>query len=287
MRPSKRAKGKGKGGGAAATWKPNVWIYFPTYHGERERFNGFCGARDSARCARDSVRSHGGRDRSPHVTAAAIITTTTHPAQRTRSARARASSPRVTATASAAVVTSARSGRKGAPSTWSARGRLLARSGPRCGRRGCRHALVCVSATQLGYLISAQGRLAGRSLSGLRVTAFYDDCWENRGRCQGMRPCQEPVDAAWSCRATAMVCPERRWADALAAAKVTVTCLPRDDHAMITRTLRRRGSPRAIPPPRCSTCTTARPPPSLTRPSARGRRTPSVTDRTRLSSDRR
>ena len=28
----------------------------------------------------------------------------------------------------------------------------------------------------------------------LMVTPWYDDCWERRGRCQGERPCKEPLD---------------------------------------------------------------------------------------------
>ena len=221
VRPSKRAKGKGKGGGAAATWKPNVWIYFPTYHGERERFNGFCGARDAREIARDRARSSGGRDRSPRVTAAAITTTAT---------LSRAEDKQCTCTGKLATCHRHRECRdrhecaiwpKGS-AVHVERARAFAaalRAKVRPSRLSLRPG-VCVSAVQLGYSTSAQGRLAGRSLSGLRVTAFYDDCWENRGRCQGMRPCQEPVDQAWTCRATAMVCPERRWADALAAAKV-------------------------------------------------------------------
>ena len=41
----------------------------------------------------------------------------------------------------------------------------------------------------------------------VRVTPFYDDVWPERGRCQGMRPCKEPVDQAYIHRATAMMCP--------------------------------------------------------------------------------
>ena len=32
------------------TQAPNAWILFPTYHGERERFNGFCEDKPGCEC---------------------------------------------------------------------------------------------------------------------------------------------------------------------------------------------------------------------------------------------
>ena len=53
-------------------------------------------------------------------------------------------------------------------------------------------------ARQFAAALVAKGRLLGRPVSSVRLTPFYDDCWERRGRCQGRRPCREPVDQAWA-----------------------------------------------------------------------------------------
>ena len=68
----------------------------------------------------------------------------------------------------------------------------------------------------------SRGRLLGYPVSAVRLTPFYDDCWAHRGRCQGARPCREPVDQAWTCRASAMLCVGRTWKDALSEAKAWV-----------------------------------------------------------------
>jgi hypothetical protein len=59
---------------------------------------------------------------------------------------------------------------------------------------------------------SLAGPFAPRSgsqlpLSSVKVTPFYDDIWPERGRCQGARPCPEPIDQHYAHRATAMLCP--------------------------------------------------------------------------------
>ena len=51
------------------------------------------------------------------------------------------------------------------------------------------------------------------------MTPVYDDCWSGRDRCMGFRPCHERLDAAFICRATAMLCPAASWPDTLARAK--------------------------------------------------------------------
>ena len=38
----------------------------------------------------------------------------------------------------------------------------------------------------------------------------------------GFRPCHERLDTMYICRSTALLCPRRRWADALGAAKAWI-----------------------------------------------------------------
>ena len=54
--------------------------------------------------------------------------------------------------------------------------------------------------------LRTKGKVLTYAAARVATTPFYDDCWDNRGRCQGMRPCREPVDHMHTCRATAMFC---------------------------------------------------------------------------------
>ena len=97
--------------------------------------------------------------------------------------------------------------------------------------------------------LQARGKLLGHGLSRVKVTPFYDDCWAHRGRCQGHRPCQEPVDAAWTCRATAMLCPKggpSGWPGVLAKAK---SWIPPGHASASTPAGCKRHPPRVTPPP--------------------------------------
>ncbi len=134
---------------------PNVWILFPTYHGERETFNGFC---------EDKACECTGKLASCHR----------HPECRNKHV---------------------------------------------CKPMPPGSAVFVRRARQFVAALVARGKLLGSTVSSVRLTPFYDDCWEGRGRCQGMRPCREPVDQQWTCRATAMLCVGRTWPQALADAK--------------------------------------------------------------------
>ncbi len=123
--------------------RPNVWVYFPTYHGERERFNGFCEDK-VCECTGELAKCH------------------RHP---------------------------------------ECRGRHVCKPWP------VRSAGFADAALAYAASLSKRDRLLGQNLRLVQVSPFYDDCWPGRGRCQGMRPCPEPPDAHWSCRATAMFCP--------------------------------------------------------------------------------
>ncbi|KAL1525938.1 hypothetical protein AB1Y20_020764 [Prymnesium parvum] len=139
---------------------PNVWIFFPTYHGERERFNGFC------------------EDKPCECTSPPVLASChRHP---------------------------------------ECRGKHVCQLPRRGSEQFVDHA------RRFAASLRAKGRLLGYELAKVKVTPFYDDCWERRGRCQGYRPCREPVDAAWTCRATAMYCAAQPWRDALAQAKAWI-----------------------------------------------------------------
>lgn len=149
------------GGGRARGPLPNVWIYFPTYHGERERFNGFCEDKPCT-CTNELATCH------------------RHPECRGKHTCAPLSS------GSSVFVEHARS---------------------------------------FAASLVKRSKLLGHTMAAVRVSPVYDDCWPSRGRCQGMRPCKEPVDAAWTCRSTAMLCPaagEGGWPAALQRAKAWV-----------------------------------------------------------------
>ena len=163
--PSPRAGGGGGGlrsRRAANRAAPNVWLYFPTYHGERERFNGFCEDKtcectnELAECAK---RKHPECSKPPrHL----------------------------------------------------------------CKPMAAGSAVFVEKARAFAAMLMAKGRLLGYPTSAVKLTPFYDDCWANRGRCQGARPCREPVDQAWTCRATSMLCVGRTWKDALSEAKAWI-----------------------------------------------------------------
>ena len=155
-------------GPGVAALRPNVWLYFPTYHGERETFNGFCEDKPCtctgavAQCARHPECQVPVRSGNPKHVCAPL------------------------ARGSEAFVDHAR---------------------------------------DFAAMLRGRGKLLGHTLRRIKVTPFYDDCWAHRGRCQGHRPCQEPVDAAWTCRATAMYCPAggpSGWPGVLAKAKAWV-----------------------------------------------------------------
>ena len=126
---------------------PNVWVYFPTYHGEREHFNGFC---------EDKVGT-----REPCVCTQKLASCHKHPECRGRHE---------------CLPLPQTSG------VWVDRARSFAAS------------------------LRAKGKVLSYAAARVATTPFYDDCWDNRGRCQGMRPCREPVDHMHTCRATAMFC---------------------------------------------------------------------------------
>ena len=154
--------------GQGAPGQPNVWIYFPTYHGERESFNGFC-------------------EDKPCTCTHAVAKCARHP---------ECQSPM-------------RSGRPKHVCKPLARGSEV----------------FVERARDFAAMLTGRGKLLGHALRRVKVTPFYDDCWAHRGRCQGHRPCQEPVDAAWTCRATAMYCPAggpSGWPGVLAKAKAWI-----------------------------------------------------------------
>ena len=148
--------------------RPNVWIYFPTYHGEREDFNGFCEDKACA-CTGRLAQCH----RHPEC-------------------------------------------------------QMPERSGKGkhvCEKMAPGSAAMVDRAREFAAAIETRGKLLGHEVARVRTTPFYDDCWERRGRCQGHRPCREPVDAAWTCRATAMMCPKagpEGWPAVVARAKAWI-----------------------------------------------------------------
>lgn len=164
--PLRRHPADTRGQGPAG--QPNVWIYFPTYHGERESFNGFC-------------------EDKPCTCTHAVAQCARHP---------ECQSPM-------------RSGRPKHVCKPLARGSEV----------------FVERARDFAAMLTGRGKLLGHALRRVKVTPFYDDCWAHRGRCQGHRPCQEPVDAAWTCRATAMYCPAggpSGWPGVLAKAKAWI-----------------------------------------------------------------
>ena len=151
--------GGGRRAARMARGSPNVWLYFPTYHGEREQFNGFCEDKSCActgQLAECAKRHHPECSKPPRH----LCEPLKH--------------------GSAAFVEKARA---------------------------------------FAAALVSKGRLLNHPINAVKLTPFYDDCWAHRGRCQGHRPCREPVDQAWTCRATAMLCAGRTWKDALAEAK--------------------------------------------------------------------
>ncbi|KAL1519194.1 hypothetical protein AB1Y20_003454 [Prymnesium parvum] len=144
-------------GGAALSRRalPSVWVYFPTFHGERETFNGFC---EDKPCNCTGARPKCYR----------------HP---------------------------------------QCRGKHL------CAPMAAGSAAFVDAAVRFAAALRRHPHVASRRVGDVRLTPFYDDCWRHRGRCQGHRPCPEPVDAATSCRATALLCPHEPWAPLLARAK--------------------------------------------------------------------
>ena len=128
-----------------------MWIFFPTFHGEREDFNGFCEDKSCA-CTGRLAQCH------------------RHPECQTPE----------------------RSGK----------GKHV------CEKMPPGSAAMVDRARAFAGLLRTRGKLLAHDVARVRTTPFYDDCWEHRGRCQGHRPCREPVDAAWTCRGTAMLCPK-------------------------------------------------------------------------------
>ena len=141
--------------GRQAAGSPNAWVFFPTFHGEREKFNGFCEDKP-CNCTYKLPKCH------------------RHP---------------------------------------QCRGKHM------CAPQPEGSAVSVDRALDFASTLRKRGTLLGRTISSVRVSPFYDDCWENRGRCQGNRPCPEPVDAATACRATAFFCPRESWPSVLARAK--------------------------------------------------------------------
>lgn len=230
-RVSARGRRARSGGGQG----PNVWLYFPTYHGERERFNGFCEDK-SCECTNVLASCHRHPEcRNRHVCKplparsavfveyartfgrCARLPSSLRPLQSHVNAPP-APLPKM-AVAFAPCLASEQPSAVPALGAC-ARAHMAASDAPRangkhlCPRRGAAGAFMAA--------LVSKGRLLGYPISAVRLTPFYDDCWPNRGRCQGMRPCREPVDHAWTCRATAMLCVGRTWADALAEAKAWV-----------------------------------------------------------------
>jgi len=145
---------------------PNVWIYFPTYNGERESFNGFCEDK-SCECTDELAPCH----RHPECKGK-------HMCKPWPSGRSKVHVDRAIAFANA----------------------LRAHGYIQLGKRS-----ASTGASSLAPFAPRNGpKLRVRAV---RVTPFYDDVWPERGRCQGMRPCKEPVDQAYIHRATAMMCP--------------------------------------------------------------------------------
>ena len=147
---------------ARAGAAPNVWLYFPTYHGEREKMNGFCEDKPASECGKCTNE---------------LASCHRHPECRNKHV---------------------------------------------CPPMAPGSAVFVERARAFAAMLVSKGRLLGHPLSAVKLTPFYDDCWANRGRCQGHRPCREPVDQAWTCRATAMYCVGRTWKDALAEAKAWI-----------------------------------------------------------------
>ena len=134
----------------------------------------------------------------------------------------------------------------------------------------CRRRRACGSTARarLRRRSAPRARCSTYAAARVATTPFYDDCWDNRGRCQDGR-----------------------------AASPSTTCTraapPRCSAAAPGRTAgrpssrrRRRGSRAGAPPRRCCTCSTARPRRCRPRPSARGGRRRSATARTPSSSAR-
>ena len=158
----------------------NVWVLFPTYHGERERFNGYCEDRPSGSCE-----------------CTGVVGDCSH-----RLCRGKKLCKLLPPT-SAHFVDLAQS----FASDLSRRGRLPS-SGGSVGRRS--------SPPQASS--SSSSSTAAR-VDSVTAAPFYDDCWDGRGRCQGRRPCLEPGDQMLFCRATAMLCARGDWAAVLVEAK--------------------------------------------------------------------
>jgi len=169
---------------------PNVWLLFPTYHGERESFNGFCEDRPACDCT-------------------AAVGSCTH-----RVCRGKHLCKQLPAT-SARFVEHALSFSHALATrgVLEMGGSMAASSGAARGGGGVRGA----STSEAIRSHPKQSRVTEVSTS-----AFYDDCWEGRGRCQGRRPCLEPGDQLLYCRATAMLCAKAPWQRVLAEAKAWI-----------------------------------------------------------------
>lgn len=140
---------------------PNVWLYFPTYHGESERFFGFCEDHDCSCTGKLAACHHHPECRNKHE----------------------------------------------------------------CAPKPPGSAVFVERARSFSATLASKAKLMGGSIDSVRLTPFYEDCWAKRGRCQGFRPCREPVDQAWTCRATSMLCPAAGpggWPAALRAAKAWI-----------------------------------------------------------------
>lgn len=213
---------------------PNVWIYFPTYHGERERFNGECATpvprpkllpfslHLSALCPPSRkepkpICSHPRLSASlprPYSSPPSTLCGPSRPERapphlRESSPRAGFCEDKLCECTSPPVLASCHRHPE-------CRGKHMCRPLPRGSAKFVEHA------RRFSAALRSKGKLLGYELSSVQLSPFYDDCWERRGRCQGFRPCKEPVDAAWTCRATAMLCNGRTWEQALAKAKAWI-----------------------------------------------------------------
>ena len=148
--------------GSAPLSSPSAFLLFPTYHGERQSFNGYCG--DATSDGLPCLCSHRKSDC-----------------------------------------------KKRFPSCY---GKELCEPLPRGSARFAHAARTFAAA------LSKQGFIGGNiAVRRIRATPVYDDCWSGRDRCMGYRPCHERLDAAYICRATAMLCPVASWPKVLERAK--------------------------------------------------------------------
>ena len=162
---------------------PNAWVLFPNYHGERERFNGFC---------EDKPQGQSGA-----CECSGKVSPCTH-----KFCRGKHECKPLGARGETAVHVEA--ARSFAAALAAAGSLLVASDGQADGRADGR---------------AAAGGSYKVLPSSVRASVLYDDCWEKRGRCQGFRPCPEPGDQMLACRATALLCGGQQWRAVLAAAK--------------------------------------------------------------------